>query len=1044
MTEKSIIGNNFKIADQGLATTSDVVFNSLALNSDLDMKINDVNNVDEIRIVNGANTATLSYGGTINKNIDLNTIPQTTGDPNIVWKFSTGILGSPPIVNYIEFNNAVANLATKIYIDYVNNENNSTSPIIKTLDAGDNIYLSNSSGSNVKMFQITKNTIQANWSELDVIYERETSPSNYSLDELLKITFYTNATSLQVAYDNNNTNPKILTSVAGGALNIRRGSALDTDNVLTVQNGAGTNKFEVNGNGLVRVAGNDTIQMTKGIGGDDYNYFLSHTSTYPSITSASNNIAIGDFALDNITSGNGNTVCGHLAGASITSGLWNTLYGEDAGRNLTIGKENTCIGFDSLLNSVSSGRNIAIGEATLWNNTNTDITAGNVAVGYFAGAGSGTAVRTTNLGYQAKTGGSYASSMGSDANASAPYAISLGSDSINATANSCVIGGKTAVTTEIVNIRPGTTNVCDLGTSGVKFKDLYLSGTAQASQVNIFTGSTPEILLRDTDTADINSFLAQISFQNSAGSDGARLVYSSGKLTLENSGNSNIEFDTLNSIVPAVTNTNDLGTASLRFKDLYMSGTAMVDTKVRVGSNADVFTSISGDAILQNPVLGKNVSLQTDAHSLIVDDTAKSIRSSNDNWVDLGTPSFRYKDAYIAGSTTVDTSVITPSIKDITQTTSIDLTNLTPISGTLVQDTFTGGSILGGTLGGTATFVPGNYLQLTPETLPTQGSITYDFTSGDIGTDITFEFEVFVGNTTGQDGNGVSVFFGTTTPTQNISTAGNTTFTLYTYDIAGDRVQYRIQTGGTVLSASLSALAGNLLNNQWVPVKFTIVNNIYTGYVTDMNTPLYTYAAPVSLLGTETKIGLIAQCQGVDSAYRVRNLTISRPAVLGGGQVDITGNLVVSGDIIKSYGFFSANGNTLQTPTSVTYAPVLITTGIVSTILNDFTYAGTGNIPRLTYINTTPKIFSINVSLSGSMTTNNASVIQYVLFKNGNEYNQSCAKVLMDGNDLDPNNVSISCLIALEQNDYINILVRNLSSTDSIIVECCSLVITQV
>lgn len=885
MTEKSIIGNNFKIADQGLATTSDVVFNSLALNSDLDMKINDVNNVDEIRIVNGANTATLSYGGTSNKNIDLNTIPQTTGDPNIVWKFSTGILGSPPIVNYIEFNNAVANLATKIYIDYVNNENNSTSPIIKTLDAGDNIYLSNSSGSNVKMFQITKNTIQTNWSELDVIYERETSPSNYSLDELLKITFYTNATSLQVAYDNNNTNPKILTSVAGGALNIRRGSALDTDNVLTVQNGAGTNKFEVNGNGLVRVAGNDTIQMTKGIGGDDYNYFLSHTSTYPSITSASNNIAIGDFALDNITSGNGNTVCGHLAGASITSGLWNTLYGEDAGRNLTIGKENTCIGFDSLLNGVNTGRNVAVGEAALWNNSNTDLTAGNVALGYFAGSGATSSIRTTNLGYQAKTGGSFATSMGSDANASAPYAISLGSDSINATANSCVIGGKTAVTTEIVNIRPGTTNVCDLGTSAVKFKDLYLNGTAQASQVNIFTNTTPEILLRDTDTADINAFLAQISFQNSLGADASRIVYSSGSLSLENSGNGNIVFDTSNNVVPAITDTNDLGTGMLKWKDMYMSGLANIDTGVIVGNEMEMKTDAVG-GFIKVSTIGQNLTLTTDNHSLVIDDSAISVRPSNDNFASLGTSSFRFKDAYLSGNL---------------QTNSISAASLL-----IVNDTFRGASIGGGTLGLEAQFIPFSYLELTQNVISpaiSTGSITYQVaTTGAIGTQFGVEFEIYISDNAGEDGNGVGLFWGTTTPTLLNSTTGNTTFTMFSYNPGSDngQAQYRIASNGTVQSSTLSGFVGSLPRNTWTRVKYLVNGSTLQGFTVDMNTPVYSITTTTPPTGSETVFGLLGNANGsLDTAYRVRNLQIYTGLVNPGSPtLNVSSNTTFNNDLI--------------------------------------------------------------------------------------------------------------------------------------------------
>lgn len=55
--------------------------------------------------------------------------------------------------------------------------------------------------------------------------------------------------TLQSAY-NNSLVPQITTSTLG-AVTVRRGSASDSDNVIAVQNGAGTNTFSVNGNGDV-------------------------------------------------------------------------------------------------------------------------------------------------------------------------------------------------------------------------------------------------------------------------------------------------------------------------------------------------------------------------------------------------------------------------------------------------------------------------------------------------------------------------------------------------------------------------------------------------------------------------------------------------------------------------------------------------------------------------------------------------------------------------------------------------------------------------
>jgi len=70
---------------------------------------------------------------------------------------------------------------------------------------------------------------------------------------------------LQDAYNVSNTNPQILTNATKGAFKIRRGSALDTDNIYEGQNGAGTITFSVNGEGDIVAnsiqanAGTDTI-----------------------------------------------------------------------------------------------------------------------------------------------------------------------------------------------------------------------------------------------------------------------------------------------------------------------------------------------------------------------------------------------------------------------------------------------------------------------------------------------------------------------------------------------------------------------------------------------------------------------------------------------------------------------------------------------------------------------------------------------------------------------------------------------------------------
>tara|TARA_R110002126_G_scaffold5579_1_gene29468 strand:- start:3196 stop:5565 length:2370 start_codon:yes stop_codon:yes gene_type:complete len=60
--------------------------------------------------------------------------------------------------------------------------------------------------------------------------------------------------TLQSGYDNS-INPEILTNATLGAVTLKRGSALDTDDVLEVQNGAGTQTFKVTGDGDAVVTG---------------------------------------------------------------------------------------------------------------------------------------------------------------------------------------------------------------------------------------------------------------------------------------------------------------------------------------------------------------------------------------------------------------------------------------------------------------------------------------------------------------------------------------------------------------------------------------------------------------------------------------------------------------------------------------------------------------------------------------------------------------------------------------------------------------------
>jgi hypothetical protein len=75
-------------------------------------------------------------------------------------------------------------------------------------------------------------------------------------------------TTLQQAY-NNSTSPEILTDSTLGAITVRRGSAADTDNVLEIQNGAGSNTATITGAGLIS---GTTGAFAKGSTGDVFTW----------------------------------------------------------------------------------------------------------------------------------------------------------------------------------------------------------------------------------------------------------------------------------------------------------------------------------------------------------------------------------------------------------------------------------------------------------------------------------------------------------------------------------------------------------------------------------------------------------------------------------------------------------------------------------------------------------------------------------------------------------------------------------------------------
>jgi len=106
-------------------------------------------------------------------------------------------------------------------------------------------------------------------------------------------------------------------------------------------------------------------------------------------------------------------------------------------------------------------------------------------------------------------------------------------------------------------------------------------------------------------------------------------------------------------IAPVTTNDIDLGTSSLEFKDLFLDGTATVDT-LQVDESATITANLTVNG---NTTLG-NAATDT---VTITADVASDLIPSADNTYDLGASGSEWKDLYIDGVAYVD-SIAMPTI----------------------------------------------------------------------------------------------------------------------------------------------------------------------------------------------------------------------------------------------------------------------------------------------------------------------------------------------------------------------------------------------
>jgi len=182
-----------------------------------------------------------------------------------------------------------------------------------------------------------------------------------------------------------------------------------------------------------------------------------------------------------------------------------------------------------------------------------------------------------------------------------------------------VIGPSQDIVATASLLRPKTNNAVDLGTTSLKYKDLHMQGTA-AIATNATVGGT----LGVTGATTLSDTLAVTGNQTNTGN-----LTVNGNTTLGNAASDTVTVtaDVASNLIPSADNTYDLGASGSEWKDLYVDGTANIDTgsidTANVGTLAVSGNStLQGDLTVNGSISGSGSIVATTANTLT---TARTI-----------------------------------------------------------------------------------------------------------------------------------------------------------------------------------------------------------------------------------------------------------------------------------------------------------------------------------------------------------------------------------------------------------------------------------
>jgi len=177
-------------------------------------------------------------------------------------------------------------------------------------------------------------------------------------------------------------------------------------------------------------------------------------------------------------------------------------------------------------------------------------------------------------------------------------------------------------------IIPTTTNDIDLGTASLEFKDLYLDGIAHIDTLDVDVNATVAGTLGVTGATTLAGILSipdgsagNPSITNTGDTNCGLFFSASDEIAFTAGGTAQVIFAD-GSITPETTNDIDLGASDYQFKDLFLDGTAKVDT-LTVDVNATVAGTlgVTGIATFTDDIIigdGKTIGSASDVDAMTI------------------------------------------------------------------------------------------------------------------------------------------------------------------------------------------------------------------------------------------------------------------------------------------------------------------------------------------------------------------------------------------------------------------------------------------